>query len=590
MKKILIMMLVVCLLAVSLTGFSVAFGEEEVPAADLVVFGTVYTAEDENDGLAEAFAVKDGKYIYVGDREGAKQFIQEGKTEVLDQSGEGLIIPGCTEGHGHYFDGTGLNSQLPGSNCSYEEALEILREQVEKNGITQFVSFGWNSYELTEKRKSGFNFAEEIENAAPGIPVVLIDNSGHGAVCNTTALQKAGILDHPEVRGGKVELDGEGKPSGYVGDQAVFYVTDKTIERPLTEEQYRNACLYGMNRLLELGYTNALDAFTNMYDPVGLYEAIKKMDDEGKLKINVAGCYNIKSYDSDIYQTKVDEVADIANKYSSPHFNASYIKLFADGVVEAGNGWILGEYKKNVEEGKEHGNIIWNQDELDAITKYANSKDIIIHMHAYGDAAVKSTLDAYVASNEANGNEYRNCLAHVRNIQPEDAVRAAEHKIPIAENLIWHSDYSDDEKAIKDSIIANIGEDLYYSGYPMKSLVDKGVIVSSSTDAPAAESVVGSIMNVLHVAVTGTVPQDRTHPFAKEELLTVREGLKALTINGAWQLGLEKERGSVKVGKYADFVLLDKNILEYEGEELLSIADTKILNTYFEGEKVYSVQ
>lgn len=124
----------------------------------------------------------------------------------------------------------------------------------------------------------------------------------------------------------------------------------------------------------------------------------------------------------------------------------------------------------------------------------------------------------------------------------------------------------------------------------MKSLINNGIIMSSSTDAPAAPYAEGSIMNVLQVAVTGIMPGDDAKPFAKNELLTIDEGLKALTINGAWQLGIENERGSVKVGKYADFVILDKNILNYEGTELRTICDTKILDTYFEGENVYKAK
>ena len=253
MKKCVIAILAICLTASLLSGCSLKHSE----IADLVVFGTIYTAEEENNGLAEAFAVKDGKYIYVGDKETVKKFIKDGKTEVIDRTGEGLIIPGCTDGHSHYFCGTGLNTQLPGCNKSYDEVLTLLEEMVKTEGISQFVSFGWDSYEVVEKLNSGFNFAAEIESVAPGIPVVLIDNSGHSAVCNTTALKEAGILDNPEVRGGKVALDKDGKPSGYVGDQAVFYVTDKVIKKPLNDEQYKNACLYGMNKLLELGYTNA---------------------------------------------------------------------------------------------------------------------------------------------------------------------------------------------------------------------------------------------------------------------------------------------------------------------------------------------
>ncbi|MBQ0099583.1 MAG: amidohydrolase family protein, partial [Firmicutes bacterium] len=513
--------------------------------------------------------------------------------EVIDRSNQGLIIPGCTEGHAHYFSGTGLNTQLPGGGKSYSEILAVLEEKVKNEGITQFLTFGWETMELTAKRDEGFSFAEEIESIAPGIPVVLLDNSGHSAVCNTTALKRAGLLDNPEVRGGKVYLDKNGKPSGYVGDQAVFYVTDKVITRPLTDEQYRNACLYGMNKLLELGYTNALDAFTNMYDPTALYETLKKMDDDKELKINVAACFNIKSFDSNIYKQRVDEVVQMVKDYSSSHLNPAYIKLFADGVIESGTGWIIDKYK-TYEEGKEHGNIIWTQDELNSIVNYANNKDIIIHTHAYGDGACRAMLDAYIYSNTQNNKEFRNCLAHVRNIRLEDVKRAADNKIPVTENLIWHTDFDVTDpiqKAMRDYILGYVPEDIYFSGYPMKTLIENGVITTSSTDAPAAESVEGSIMNVIEVAVTGIAPQDiNSTAFGKTELLTVKQALKALTINGAWQLGLEEERGSIKVGKYADFVVLDKNFLDYQGEQLRTIHNAKILNTYFEGEKVYTLK
>ncbi|MCQ2399671.1 MAG: amidohydrolase family protein, partial [Clostridia bacterium] len=469
------------------------------------------------------------------------------------------------------------------------EALTFLEDKVKNEGITQFVSFGWETYELAEQKRQGYNFANEIEEKAPGIPVVLLDNSAHNAVCNTTALRMAGLLTNPVVRGGEVGLDKDGNPSGFVGDQAIFYVLSKVITNPLTDEQYENACQYGMNKLLELGYTNALDALANMYDPTALYKTLKKMDDEKKLKINVAGCYNIKSFDADVYREKVDEVVDIVKKYSSSHFNPAYIKLFADGVVESGTGWVSEPYNYPVD-GKEYGNVIWERPELNALITYANKNNVIVHTHSYGDEACNATIDAYITSNMINGKEYRNCLAHVRNIRTEDVKRAAINKIPIAENLIWHCDYNEnnpDDKAVKDYIMANIGETRYYSGYPMKSLMDEGVIVSSSTDAPAAESVVGSIMNVLEVATTGLEPKSNSNAFATGELLTVKEGLKALTINGAWQLGLENERGSIKVGKYADFVILDKNVLNYSGAQLRTIGETKILYTYFEGESVY---
>lgn len=594
-KKVAILFLV-SLVMLTITGCNSIKNDnsiyKEVNTADLVVYGSIYTAEEDNDEVAEAFAVKDGKYIYVGNKDDVKQYIKEGQTEIIDITSGGLIIPGCTEGHGHYISGVGLNSQLSGINCSYAETLEVLKEKIEKENVKQFLSMGWSPSELKEKIDSGYNFAKEIEEIAPGIPVIILDASAHSAICNVTALRKAGLLENPSIRGGEIGLDINGEPNGYVNDQAVYYVFEKALINPFTEEQYKNACIYGVNQLLKLGYTNSLDAFTNMYGQTGLYPVLKKMDEVNKLKMNIVACYNINSYDFDNYKSKVDKVIDIVNNFSSTHFNPGYIKLFADGIVESGTGWISKEYK-NADEGKEHGNIIWNQDELNAIVEYANRNNLLIHTHAYGDAACKSTLDAYIASNKSNNNEYRNCLAHVRNIQNEDILRAAKNRVPISENLIWHTDYNDkdaSEKEIKDTIIGNIGEDYYYSGYPMKTLLDNGVIMSSSTDAPAAAFIEGSIMNVIEVATTGTYSDVSASPFVKDELLTVKEALKVLTINGAWQLGLENERGSIKEGKYADFVILDTNFLNYEGEQLRTIHNVKILSTYFEGQEVYCSQ
>ena len=560
--------------------------------ADLVVFSPMYTAENVNDYEAEAFAVKNGKYIYVGDKEGANKFIKEGVTKVINND-NGLVIPGCTEGHAHYFDGTGLNNQLAGCGESYDEVLNTLEKEYKNKGITQFVTVGWTTTSLIERRKAHHNFADEIESKAPGIPVVLIDNAGHAAVCSRTALNKAGITkENPYVRGGAIDLLTDGTPTGYIGDQAVFYMVDKTISKPLNDEQYKKACNYAQNELLRYGYTNTVDAFTNMYDPTGLYDAIKKMDERNELKINVAECYNIKSFDSEIYKTKVDEVVDISKKYSSRHCFPSYIKLFADGVVESGTGWISHSYK-SYQPGKEHGNIIWEKPELNSIVTYANSKGLTVHTHSFGDAACTAMIDSYLTSNMLNGTQFRNSIDHVRNIKTEDIIRCANNKIPVAANLIWHYDYSDkheDTKAIREMIMNNIGEDYYNAGYPMKSLVEKGVIVSSSTDAPAAMEIEGSIVNVIEIATTGKDFNSDADPFAVEELLNVKQTLKALTIDGAWLIGLENERGSIKVGKYADFVVLDTNFLNYQGKELETIHNAKVMNTYFEGEKVYEAK
>ena len=591
-KKWISIILSICLIMTFLLTGCSSKGEEK---ADLVVYGTIYTAEEEGSELAEAFAVKNGKYVYVGDRKGVEKFIQKGKTEVVDRTGEGLIIPGCTEGHSHYFGVYGISNMLPGYKCSYEEVKTIIQNEFKEKGtdMKQFVSFGINPGELMALMFTDINFADELESIAPGIPIVLLDDSCHAAACSVTALKMAGLLDNPSIRGGAVELDSEGRPNGYIKDQAVGYVMDKAIDNPLTDEKLKEACKMAVDRLHEMGYTSAMDAWINLFPVSSISKILKEMDASGELTVNLSSCYNIKSYDAENYKAKVDYVASLNSDYQSSHYHPGYIKLFADGVTESGTGWLIDGYNETEDGEKKYGNIIWEQDELNSLVQYANSKGILVHTHSFGDGACKSLIDAYIASNEANNGTFRNCLGHVRNIRQEDVIRAANNKIPIAENMLWHTDYdeNDPEKMIeKEYILGIVPEGIYYNGYPMKSLISNGVNMSSSTDAPVAETLEGNIMNVMEAATTGQAPGSGEKSFVESELLTVKEALQALTINGAWQLGLEDERGSIKTGKYADFVVLDKNILDYTAEQLRTIHDTKIVDTYFEGNKVYSAQ
>lgn len=166
--------------------------------------------------------------------------------------------------------------------------INVLKEQVASGGITQFITFGWNNSELRDRKAAGDNFAKVLESIAPGIPVLLMDNSGHNAVCNTTVLVKSGLLEHPSVRGGEVCLDAQGIASGYVSDQAVSYVFEKAFGEILSMEQFQETCKIAQDMLLRMGYTNAFDAYLNQYCETSAFEALKALDDKDELTINGA--------------------------------------------------------------------------------------------------------------------------------------------------------------------------------------------------------------------------------------------------------------------------------------------------------------
>ena len=568
---------------------------EQKGVADLVVYGKIFTSD--NDKIVDAFAVKDGKFVYVGTKDEVTKYAGA-DTKVVDYTGKGLVIPGCTEGHGHFIGVEGVATMLPGFKASYEELVSTIIPQKMKSNPGPFVSFGWATEKVSKDNQT--DYASVLDKISTEYPIILIDGGGHNALCNTLALKKAGLLkDNGEklmdVRGGDILTLGEtGKPTGYITDEVIPYVVNKAVGALLDDAQYRQACINAVNALNERGFTSYLDAATNYLDEEArAYKYAYDLDKAGELTVNMIGFYNIRSYDwgfpkggnmPEAVKKRLDYIGTLADKYSSRHVIANGVKLFADGVTDTGTGWISKEYlMEGLPADKKHGNIIWEQAELDAIVAASNERGFPVHTHTFGDLACEAVINAYCASSTASSLTVPNSLAHVRNIMDKDITRCAENNILISSNIIWH--VGDPDWAMP--YLSHIPKDIYESGYPMKSLMDAGIVVSSSTDSPAGTTP-GTVPNIIGVAVNGVCPEfPDAAPLNPTELLTVAQTLKCLTINGAISLGLQKERGSIEVGKYADFVVLDKDVLEQEKTNKKDIFNTKVKCTWFEGQQVY---
>ena len=142
-------------------------GSGQKDIADLVVYGKIFTSD--NDRVVEAFAVKDGKFVYVGDKEGVVAFIKEGITETVSYP-EGLVIPGCTEGHGHFIGVEGVATMLPGFKASYEELVKIVISQKMKSNPGPFVSFGWATQDVSKDNKT--DYAGTLDKIATEYPII----------------------------------------------------------------------------------------------------------------------------------------------------------------------------------------------------------------------------------------------------------------------------------------------------------------------------------------------------------------------------------------------------------------------------------
>ena len=575
--------------------------EPQLKGRNLVVYGKIYTAE--KDTIVDAFVVKDGKFVYVGNAAGAKAYEKEGY-QVLDYTGKGLVIPGCTEGHGHFIGIDGIARKLPGYRESYKTLVGSVIPQKMQTNPGPFLSFGWPTQDVV---KLGTNdYASEIEAVSKGYPVILLDGGGHSALCNRTALKSAGLINDKgekikDIRGGEIItiLDDKGMAtniaSGFITDEVVMYIIEQCYGALLDKAGYLLACQDAVKELNKRGFTSYLDAYINAFDDALTYQYLAQMDKGGTLTANVMGYYTIRSYDWGLPKSgnmpqrvidKLSRVQELSNKYTKGHVQANGVKLFADGVVETFTGWISEEYTvPGLPENKKHGNIIWEQSEVNAIVAQANAKGMPVHVHTFGDLACNQIINAFCASPSASSLKIRNSLAHVRNISDADITRCGQNNIGIASNLIWHAGDPDEYRQYFYSIMP---KEVYESGYPVKKLLNAGIVVSSSTDAPCGETLLGTVPNIIGITVNGLYPgYFDVEPLGPDELLTVSEALQCLTINGASSLGLENERGSIKVGKYADFVVLDQDILELEKTDKKAIFNTNVAATYFEGKEVY---
>ena len=574
MKRILS---IIALLGI-LLGTGMLVGCQSNDGADLVVYGKIYTAEDNQ--IAEAFAVKDGKYVYVGDKAGAEAFVQEGKTKVIDHSGKGLVMPGCGNGHAHYSLGYAI--QAVGTVMSRDTDVdkfikEIVPAAVKKakdNGAKVIFGSGWEMMKFPRD----LCYRKMLDEVCSDIPIYFADEEGHKGVANTILLQRAGLINEDgtagktEVRGGEIVLDANGIPTGYVKEQAGTYVRSFLDNEYLFSVDVAKANMAGIQeQLLSEGYTMYQDGYSSYFFNDNFYKAAQQMDQAGDMHFVLGTAWELDSW-MDVAKTL--EKAAATKKYESAHIRTNWLKMFMDGTVESGTGFVEPLYP----DGKQ-GIPNWSEEELTDITRMANEKGITMHVHVMGNKGVERIVNAYV---NAGKKELRNTLVHVYGVNEADYKRMADNNIYVTSGMLWH--HADSE--LQEELMRILPEGLKDKGYPMKSFFDHGINVSSHSDFPALCGAPDDPFGIMEIVVTGVYYPEQAKPWWTEECLTREQALTALTINVARQMFLENERGSVKEGKYADFLLVNKDVLTCPVTE---IHEAKPAATYFEGKKVFSM-
>ena len=557
-------------------------GTDEKSGADLVVIGKIFTSE--NNQMAEAFAVKDGKYVYVGDKKGAEQYIVNGKTEVVDYTGKGLVMPGCGNGHAHYSMANAI--KLVGATVGLEDnASKFLTEivpaavkQARDAGAKSLFGFGWNVHVF----ESNMPTRQQLDAICSDIPMYFSDNEGHKGLANTALLVKAGIMKADgtvlkkdgDILGGEIVMGTDGTPTGYLKEQAGTYARSFLDNESLFSLDIASDILPKIEQqLLSEGYTMYLDGWGSYFFNTNFYQAAQQLDNAGGMHFVLGLSYEIESW------MNIDEAlakAADAKRFASTRVKPNWIKLFMDGTVETGTGFVDPLYPDG-----HQGLPNWSEEQLTDMTRVANENGVTMHVHVMGNKGVTRIVNAFVNGGK---DEMRNTLVHVRNIDEADYKRMADHHIYVTSGVLWH--YGPDGLAeyMREHGIVPAGQE--DKSYPMKSYFDNGIIVTTHSDYPATSGSPDDPFGIMEIAVTGMLTGVSGKPYWTEELVTREQALTALTINCAKQMFIEDERGSIKTGKYADFLLVDKDVLTCPVNE---IHDAKPAATYFEGKKVYSM-
>jgi predicted amidohydrolase YtcJ len=550
-------------------------------AADMVLTnGQVYTV-DGDARVVSAIAVSDGKIVYVGDDAGARAFVGE-DTKVTDLGGR-AVFPGFTDSHAHLPDGGGTLLGLGlGGVAMADEVLAAVKAYAEAHPeLPVIVGSGWE-LSLFAEANPGKELLDEI---VPDRPVFLSAADGHNGWVNSAMLKLAGVDETTtDPENGRIERGEDGKPSGTLRESAmglfVPYLPVPDLADVLT---YLDA---GINYQLSHGITASIDAaiMDDMLEEAYL-KASERADLPQHMRVSLLAADEMVT--SKITLENVDATVDRVSKRREDYrkrskgmLDAEAVKVFVDGVAENHTAAMLKPYV-GAPFGPDHaGELNLSADALAAYATKLDAAGFQVHMHAIGDRAVRVSLDAVEAAKGANGEtDNRHHIAHLEIVQPEDISRFAALGVSANMQTLWH---------FRDSYITDLTEpflekDVQRWLYPAKSFKNAGARVVWGSDWPVSTS---DPFDSMEVAVLRRDPHAADgETWLPEEALSVDDMIRALTIEGAYLMGQEGIRGSLEVGKQADFIVLDADPYKVEPTDISEISVTA---TYVGGREVYT--
>jgi len=519
--------------------------------ADLLIKNAVVYTVDSAFTTADAFVVSSGKIVAVG--KAAKLEEEYLAREVVDAGGK-AVFPGFIDAHSHFYEyGLGLQQVNLKAITNWHTATDSVQAFAQRNTEGWVIGNGWDQNLWPGKK---FPDKARLDSLFPMRPVLLSRVDGHAAIANQAALDIAGIKPGQKITGGEIETI-NGKLTGVLLDNAVGIVTRKI---PAADDQaIQKALLSAQHNCLAVGLTTVDDAGL----PHTMISTISQLQKKGELKMRMYVMLADRPASYDYFAKN--------GILKTPQLSVRAIKMYADGALGSRGACLLQPY---ADQPGWSGFLLSDQQHFKDVAQKLAKTDIQLCTHAIGDSANRVMLKIY-ADVLKGKNDKRWRIEHAQVVSPEDLHYFGDNNIiPSVQPTHATSDMYWAGK--------RLGDDRLKTAYAYKKLLQQNGWLPLGTDFPVEH------INPLYTFYAAVTRKDlEGHPangFQADNAISRTEALKGMTLWAAKANFEEKDKGSIEPGKYADFVILDADIMRISPSQLPYV---KVLKSFINGEKVY---
>src|SRR5215469_1623668 len=552
-----------------------AMAASEAPRADLILLhGRIHT-EDPTRSVVQALAVHGNSIVAVGS-DPEVSALAGPKTKSVDLRGR-VVLPGIIDAHIHPAESAqdlgkcNLHDRMMSPETLRTEVAHCLAQEPRDHPPWfEVVSVNVSNLKLTR---------QQLDQMLAHRPLLLEDASGHTLFANSAALEAAHVdASTKDPAGGRIERNADGTPTGTLRDTAEEIVLHAMPTPGLAFEA--SQLDKALSAMRAVGITSVQDADVDEHD-MQLY---KKLYDEHRLAMRVRGTFGLKQTDRPA-EVLIGEAIEFRKRWAidPEYLRADAVKIFADGVIEypAHTAALLEPYLDG--SGRpthDRGPTYYSQPHMNQVVAAADAARFTVHIHAIGDRAIRSALDAFAYAREHNGiHDNRGQIAHLQLIDPQDFPRFKQLGVIANFQLLW----AERDPYIVEATIPYIGAERAQHLYPARSLLDAGALIAGGSDWGVSSF---NPFEAMEHAITRCESRGR-EPLLPEQSIPLQAVVDAYTINAAFALEQERTTGSLEPGKRADFIVLDRDIFALDPFDL---HDTRVLQTYLDGRQVYAAE